>query len=428
VSDYSDKTVLLATHGLYAGIAERLARDFGRVLLHVPYNSHSFPGMDIGRVGEGLDGVEKVESIWGKHLNEIDLFVFPDLYFADEQCRLEEMGKNVWGGRQGEEIEVFREICKQQMEKLGLPVQKWKIVRGVSALREHLQAHQNQHVKIDKWRGQFETFFSENYDVSKVKIDEVELDAGIFAEDTDFIVEDDLPDCVESGIDTYCIDGMHPPATIVGIEVKDLGYVGQFQQWDKIPEPVRRWNEAMAEVFATYGYRGWLSNEIRIGRDLVPYMIDATCRKPCPPGELLQEFYVNYADILWHGAQGQLVAPVPRAQWGVEVLATSDFAEDRHQPVTYPKQFANQVKVFNPAVVDGLRAALPLDHMCQCAAIVGWGNTLEAAIAHMGKAADAVKGHGIKIPRGSIDQATEAMEQLAEFGLPVFDLKEGKPT
>ena len=429
-SDLKELTALVCTHGLFVSQAARLARDLGKVYLYTPgAQATSFPAMNIGNIGYGLPGVERVDSIFGEHFDDVDLFVFPDIYFADEQEYLESIGKNVWGSRRGEELELYRELAKQEMERLGLPVQPWKKLTGIEALRSHLKANENQFVKINRWRGNFETFKSVNYELSEVKLDEIEHTLGGFKDIVEFVCEDELTDCVEAGLDIYCIDGKYPAATLVGIEVKDLGYVGQFKQWDAIPEPLRRWHEKMGPTLAKYNYRGWLSNEIRIGKDLEPYMIDATCRTPSPPGELLQEFHINFSEIIWEGAQGNVVDPKPAGKFGVQVLLKSAWAEKNWQPVEYPEEFAPQIKLFNAVDIDGKHYVVPQDEELQeIGAVIGWGDTLESAVDHMQEAADSIEGFGIQIPMGSIDKAKEQMEELAALGLPVFTLEGAKST
>lgn len=423
MSDYKDKTILVVVHGLFSWVAERFARDFGKVLLYIPWNSYSFPTSNIGICGTGLPNVTKVDSIFGPHLANVDLIYFGDIYFADEQVYLENQGYRVWGGRNGEEMELYRATCKEIMEGLGLPVNPWKQLKGMDALREHLKTNENQHVKIDKWRGTFETFKAESYELAEPKLNQIEHEMGAYSRVAEFIAENDLPNCSEVGTDLYCIDGQLPSASLVGIETKDVGFCGEFIEWSKLPEPVRRWNEAMAPVFAQYGYRGWLSNEIRIGEDLVPYMIDATTRQPSPPGELVSEFYLNYTDIVWNGAEGIMVDPIPAAKFGMEVIIKSDWASENWQPIEYDEKYANQIKLFNSAVIEGKRYIVPQDEkMAEIGAVVGWGDTLDEAQAHLQEAADSIKGYGIKMSHGSIDDAKKAMQDLADFGLPVFTL------
>jgi hypothetical protein len=423
---YADKTVLVYCQPLFVSLAERLARDFGKVYLHVPF-SGSFPTMNHGRVGEGLPGVELVDDIFGKHFDKVDLFVFPDLYNAPLQIHLETMGKRVWGARNAEELEIYRELCKEKMEEMGLPVQPWKIIKGVDKLREHLKAHKDQHVKIDRWRGVTETFFAPDYEAVEMKIDAIQNNIGAFKDTLEFIVEDNLPDRVEVGIDTICIDGQYPINTLFGIEAKDCGYIGQMVKWNEIPEPLRRWNEKFAPLFAQYGCRGSVSNEVRIGKDMDPYMVDATIRAPSPPSELWQELFTNLAEMMWEGADGVLVEPEPAGKWGVEVILKSHWAKDNWQPVLYPEEFANQIKLYNCVVIDGKRYVVPQNEdMEEIGAVVGWGETLEAAMEHCKKAGDSIKGYGIKFNMGGAESVNEQIEEMEKIGLKVFQ-KDEKP-
>ena len=370
----NSSTALVVSHGLFLNQAARLARDFGKVYLYTPgAEATNFPTMSIGMIGHGLPGVERVDSIFGPHFDEVDTFVFSDLYWGDLQVYLESLGKNVWGSRKGEELEIYRECCKEEMAKVGLPVQPWKKLVGVTALRAHLKSHENQFVKIDRFRGNFETFKSVSYELSEVKLDEIAHQLGGFQEMAEFVVEDEIPDAVEVGIDTFCIDGEWPSGALVGIEVKDLGLLGRFLPWQKIPEPIRRWNERMGPTLGKYNYRGWVSTEIRIGKDLEPYMIDATCRSPSPPSELLQEFYSNFSEIIWGGSQGIVVNPVPAAEYGVQVLLKSAWAEKNWQPVEYPEEFAPQIKLFNAVDIDGKHFVVPQDEELQeIGAVIGY--------------------------------------------------------
>lgn len=421
-ADYKDKSCLVVAHGLFAELAVRLARDFGHTYLYVPWQD-TYPTINKGLLGYGLEGIEKVDDVFGGHFEGVDLFVFPDLYHADLQLYLESLGKRVWGSRRGEELELYRGLCKEAMDKVGLPVHPWKSVRGMTALRAHLKAHDNQHVKLDKYRGMFETFKSEKYDLIAPKLDEIQSLMGPFAEELDFVVEDDLPDCVEVGLDCYTVDGEFPGATLAGIEVKDLGYVSQFKAWDRIPEQVRGWFETMEPYFKQYGYRGFLSNELRIGRDKVPYMIDCCARAACPPNELYQEFYTNLAQIVYEGAGGVLVDPEPAGKWGVEIILKSEWAEKHWQPVEIPEEVRSFVKLFNPVKVDGRYHVAPQeDELCEVGAVIGYGDTLEAALEMVDRVGEQVSGYGLKAEHGSLDTAVEQMQQLTEFGIPLFEV------
>ena len=407
---------------LFISFAERLARDFGKVFLHVP-TSGTFITMNQGLVGSGIPDVEKVDSVFGDHFEKVDLFVFPDIGHSELQVQLEEMGKRVWGARHGEELEQAREICKEAMEKEGLPVAPWKILTGMTALRKHLETHKDQHVKINRWRGLTETFFAKDPESVSAKLDDLQNELGAFKETCPFICEDDLPDRVEIGTDVYTIDGALPSKTLIGIEVKDLGYCAEFVEWSKIPEPLRRWNETMAPYFERYGYRGFLSCEIRIGDDLVPYQIDACTRAGSPPSELYQEFYLNLSEIIWEGAGGVLVDPVPAAKFGAQIVLKSTWANGHLQTIKFPDKYARNIKLFDYVVVDGRRYVLPLEKdVTEIGAVVGWGNTMEDALEMVKEAGESIEGHGIKFNIGPAEKAVEEMKKLAEIGVSPFTI------
>jgi hypothetical protein len=419
---YPDKTVMVVANSIFVSLAERLARDFGKTYLCVPC-AGSFPTPNHGLVGYGLKGVERVDDVFGPHFDSVDLFVFVDLYKSALQIHLEKLGKRVWGNRNAEELECHRALCKEEMVKAGLTVQPYAVVTGVDALRAHLKSHKDQHVKIDRWRGLTETFFAPTYEIVEGKIDKIAADLGGFKDTLNFICEDDLPDMVEVGVDTYTIDGQYPDATLFGIEAKDCGYVGQMVRWGEIPEPLRRWNEAFAPLFSRYGARGSISNEIRIDDRIDPVMVDATIRAPCPPSELWQELFTNLPEIMWEGAAGNLVEPVPAGRWGVEVIIKSDWAENNWQEVSYPTEYANQIKLFNAVEIDGRRYVVPQDdQMAEIGAVVGWGDTLEAAMEHAKAAGESIKGYGVKFEMGSIDKITDQIAELDKIGMSPFTL------
>lgn len=414
------KTACIVDNGLFSELAVCLARDFGRVLYYVSWES-AYPKMNEAYIGYGLEGVERVESFWPM-FDEIDIFIFPDLFHGPFQVWLESQGKRVWGSRNGEELEIYREVCQQQMAAVGLPVAPYEVIKGTERLREILSTNENMWVKVDQWRGTFESFKSSNFRNVEPRIQEIEYQLGPLKDIVEFVVSADLPDRVEVGIDAYCIDGAWPAETLVGIEVKDLGYVGEFMKWSKIPEPVSRWNKLMSPLFTQYGYRNFMSTEIRIGKDLKPYMIDACCRCGAPPNELYQEFYTNLAEIIWQGADGVMVNPVPKAKYGVEIIMQSQWANDRNwQPVDFPAKIREHVKLrFGAKIKDRYYVVPQWIGLKEIGAIVAWGDTLEKALESAQSIADEVDGYAITIPDGALEEAQEEMQKSAEIGLKIF--------
>jgi predicted RNase H-like HicB family nuclease len=421
MKDTSQVTAMVIDNGLFIDLALRLAKDFRKVYYHVPWIS-AFPKMNNGMIGHGFEELEVVESIYDEDVfDDIDVFIFPDVYFGHEQKYLVSLGKTVWGGRLGEELELSREGMKELLSELDLPVGPYQVVKGTAALRRYLKANEDQFVKINKWRGTFETFHAPNYRMVEPKLDEVEYNLGAFKSIVEFIVEGALNDKVEYGTDCWTIDGKYPTKLFSGIEVKDKGFIGCFTDYVKIPEPLTRFNEAIRPVLKKYGYRGFFSSEVRIGEDHEPYMIDFCARAPSPPNEVYQEIYSNLADVIWKGANGIVVDPVAEKKFGAEILIHSSWADKNWQPIDFPDKLRNRVKLRNATKIDGRYYVIPQSvGLPEIGAVIGLGNTLEEAVKEAKSVAKQVSGYYIEIPDNALDEAEEEIKKLAELDLAIF--------
>jgi hypothetical protein len=272
---YGSKSCTLIDNGLFCELGIKLSADFGQVNYYSPCEG-AFPKSSQRRVGDGIPGLTRCNE-WADVVDETDLWVFPDVYWGGLQLHLESLGKRVWGSRKGEELEVERDASKRYFKKLGLPVGKWYEIIGLDNLRKHLKEHDNQWVKCNGTRGDFETFQSKNYKNIEPKLDELEHNLGAMKKILKFIVEDELDHRVEIGYDGYCVDGRYPDECVAGIEIKNLGYVGYVRKYADLPEEITGFNEKISDAMKGYRYRNFFSTEIRVGKDHVPYMVDACC-------------------------------------------------------------------------------------------------------------------------------------------------------
>ena len=418
--DLSDKVALVWDSGLFTDFACRLARDFKKVYYYTTWQTE-FPMMNQGRLGEGMPGLERVLDPLGPCLDEADIVCFTDLYFGQTQERLVSMGKRVWGGRTGENIELYRTQAKEMMKSVGLPVGPYEVVDGMKALRLYLKEHKDVYVKTDLWRGTFESFHCDTYANIEPKLDEIAGTLGPFAEHTTFIVEDALPDCIEAGIDTFTVDGENPPECLSGIEIKDAAYKGVFRKWSDFPEPLTRVNEAIAPILKQYQYRGPISTEVRIGKDHEPYVIDWTCRLPSPPSEIYQEMYENVSQHVWFAADGIMVPLEASHKYGSEIILKSHWAVNHVQPLTIPEEYQRLVKLHNPVFLDGKYYVMPqgLD-MPEIGAAIGLGNTQAEADDMAIEVAGSVEGYGVCFDKNVLLTADDEIEKMQEYGLEMF--------
>jgi len=413
-------------NGLFIGIAQVLSKTFKSVSYWCPWTS-AFPKSNQWVIGYGIEGVDKLEDLF-KFTNSIPkekrkdyVLVFPDVYSGSMQEMFEDQGFYCFGSRYGEEMELLREVMKEHMEDIGLYTTKYKIVTGTQELRDYIKKHPNVWVKINKTRGDTETFRAEDYDDIEPVLDKLDADIGAVKHIKEFIVEDAYDDAVEVGMDCFCIDGKFPSKSLTGVEIKDLGYIGKFINYDRIPKQITDFNEQVAPLMEEFGYRGFFSTEIRVSKDRPPYMLDFCARAGSPPNELYGLMYKNLADIVYYGAHGYMIDPVVEHKFGVEALLHSSWADSNWQPVTFPAKYADNVRLRNACKIDGKYYCAPQHvKLAEIGAVVAEGDTLEEAIEMCKKVAASVKGHYIECKLDSLETAQAEFQKLRDMGLTII--------
>lgn len=410
MSNYQNKTCCIVDNGLFVSLAQTLAPHFGKVLYYSPWE-RSFPRSNEVLIGVGIPGVTRIESIWPV-LDDVDLFVFPDIFHGPLQVYLSKLGKRVWGGRLGENLEILRGLSKRWLKDAGLEVGPWRQLRGLDNLRSFLKDNDDQYVKIPRTRGDMETFHAASYKLIEPRLDELEHSLGAKKNIQEFIVEAPINPAIEVGYDGYVIDGKFPSTALFGVETKDAAYLGQVVQYEALPNGIKTVNRCLSPLFMDWTYRGFWSSEVRVKGDK-PYLIDPCCRMASPPGELYQYMMLNLADILWHGAMGDLVEPEFREEWGAQLVMRSSWAEQNWQPIDFPASVRDNVKMHYLTRILGRNYFIPQSiEMAEIGAVVATGDSPEAAIKNVSRIADKIEGYGIKFNMEALEQAKGEMEKL----------------
>lgn len=420
MTELNDRTVLVIDYGNFFPVAERLARDFGRVLYYTPWET-AFPKYHSYVIGTGVPGVERVYSLW-KYFDQVDLFYFTDLYYGEFQEWLRGMGKTVYGPGRGEEMEIYRDRMKSLQRSVGLPLNSYEVVRGLDGLREMLQDSDDKYIKTNLMRGHFESFHHIEYDLTKPVLDEWEHVLGIYKNEEIFIVEDPIEAIAEIGYDGWSIAGNFPAKALFGVEIKDCAYCGVVLPYDKFPKMLLDINQKLSPIFREYDYRGPYTNEVRIGVDRAGYLIDQTCRHPEPPTCLQLEIYDNYSEIVWDIAHGLVPQIKNKYKYGAQIVIKSDWARTEPQAIYFPPQYKNFVKIKNLAINEGVSYFIPQPgiEMEEIGAVIGLGNTLEAAIEQAKTIAKEVKGYCVECNIDGLSKAEAEIDKLKKAGIRVF--------
>jgi hypothetical protein len=421
MTDLKSKTAMVVDNGLFVSLAVRLGQDFGKVYYCCPSWMDAFPNLNKVMIGHGFDGIEVVDTLYGEHYDDIDIWIFPDVYFGEFQTHLADEGKLVWGSRMGAELELHREAMKLLMKELNLPVGPWTKITGLTALRKFLKENQNQWVKINKFRGITETFLSRDYKSIEPKLDELGYSLGLFKDMLNFIVEEALDDRVEVGIDAYTIDGQFPKRLLSGIEVKDMAYVGIFKDYAALPKVMTDFDRALTPTLKAYGYRGFYSAELRIGKDHIPYMIDFCARVGSPPNELYQEFYKNISQIVWDGANGICTDPIPESKYGVQQIIYSEFADTNWQSIDIPPELERYVKLHNSVKIDGRYYVVPQPiRLTEIGSVIGWGKTVKEAMDMCQEVFNGIYGPYLQTHEEAFTEAEKEIAKLKKFNINLF--------
>ena len=413
--NYSTKSVLVADNGIFACLAETLAASFGKVFYHSPWVS-AFPSSRQTELGEGFADFERVDDIW-EIIDDVDLFVFPDLYQGPLQEYLVSLGKRVFGSRNGDELENDRTQAKAHFKGLGIPQVSYKVVKGMEALRKYIQENDKEKlwIKINRTRGDTETFCVEGYDLGKNRLDKLESELGPVAEHMDFIVENNL-DFLDVALDTHAIDGKYPSVGMFGMEEKDEAYVCAVKNWDDLPSELTDIYDKLSDTLHKFQYRNFFSLECRATEKKM-FMGDPCTRVGSPVFELQLYMIQNLAEILWHGAAGELVEPKYSAKFGFEVLIRSDWAMKNPLLVEVPKAFRKQVKFHYASRFDGQIWIMPQRGNDTIGSIVTTGDHIYDCFSEAEKISDQIKGTGIKTCISAIPSVKKNIDHLQEWGV-----------
>jgi hypothetical protein len=413
---YKTKSVAVVDNGCFSELATTLSYSFGKVYYNSPWVA-DYPTSYHTELGEGFPEFERINDIW-EIIDDVDLFIFPELHQGPLQEYLVKQGKRVWGSRNGDELELYRKEAKEHFKELGIPQAPYEVVKGMTALRRYIKSRGKDKlwIKISRTRGDTETFSVEGYDLGKNHLDELEAEFGPVAEYREFIVEDNLPDTFDLAIDTYCIDGKYPSRSLLGHEQKDEGYIGVVKDWGKFPEKMVDIYDKLSPSLENYQYRNFFALECRTGKDEI-WLGDPCMRVGSPIFELELNMLKNLPDILWQGAEGTLVEPEYKGKYGFEILVQSPWVDDHPLLVQFPDKFREQIKFrYATQFPDGLWI-MPQNAGPIFGAIVACGDSLEDCFAEVKEISGHLKGYKVETFTEAIPRLQKNLDKLRDWSI-----------
>lgn len=414
-----DCSIAIYDYGLFVSLAERLVEDFGQVGYFVPWETSFADGREL-IVGKGLQGVKRI-LYWDDVVDDYDLLCFPDVHNADLQEYYRRQGKRVWGAGRAAEIELLRWKTKEQNKRLGIPVNECYKIHGTAALRQFFQDKPRPeawYVKVSGLRGLGETWSAHDYSEAKGMIDELDSLHCPTCYIMDFIVELGIPDCKEIGYDGYWVNAEFPQSSLWGVENKDRCYFGCVTDYEELPEGIRQVNDGLIEMARGEQFAQFLSTEIR-EKDGRPYPIDYTVRHASPAGECIIANMANIAEVIWYGAEGQLVQPIWRRDYAAQIILCAEWAQDRALVLNFDEALRPWIKIYNHARVESgplgtLDYFVPqIAKMKQVGSVVALGDDPEEAVKLCKERAQGVKGFDLESECDALDKTVKEVLDLA---------------
>jgi hypothetical protein len=303
---------------------------------------------------------------------------------------------------------------------MGLSIVNTATVKGVTALAQHLKGVEDKWIKINRFRDNCETWHHQDWEHSRFKLDELAGTFGGLKEHVIFVIQDaikseDGQEVVEIGYDGWTVNGEFPGCSFQGFESKNELYLGSLLEYEDLPEQVRAVNEAMAPTLARYGYRNFIATELRIKGDET-YFIDPTMRMPGQTGEHLLETCSNLADVIWKGANGELIRPEFTHRFAAEATVHYTAGSDGWKVLRIPDEARRCFKGYHYCESDGLYH-FPPHKTDEVGVIIGQGNTIEASIEDLKANFELLEGEPVKIELAAFAGLIKEINASEELGL-----------
>lgn len=407
--------VTVCDFGSFISLAEKLSETCHKANYHSPIE-REFRDIDDEVIGIGIPKVHKIESFMHPDVvKETDLYVFPDIGYEGEQLYLKSIGKPVWGSMGSDELERLRTKFVTTIKKLGLPMVHSEKIKGLDNLCAYLKEKKNVWVKVNEFRNNMETWNHQDWDHSLPMIRRLYIKFAVAPELVWFVVQDALDGATEIGYDGLSVDGWFPDSSYQGYEKKNQLYLGARTDYDKLPEEVRTVNEAMSPVLREYGHRNFIATEIR-NLNGVPNFIDPTLRMPGQTGEQLLETMKNLADVIWNGAQGDLIQP----EWNADFAAsaTLEYKGDCEdvKVIRVPEAAKRWVKLCRYRQKGDLYI-FPVNPRNDCGVVIGMADSIKDTIAALRENFEAIGDDALSINDDGFKDLLEDIQKAESEGI-----------
>jgi len=406
--------------GIYQSFAERLSEEYGTVKYFSEWddNEHDIRAAKKA-VGEGGDFI-KVDN-WEKNVYDSDVIFFPGCSRKNLQEDLIQRGFNVFGSGALADIENNRELFLDKVKEWGFPLPEYMVVEGINSLLKALENVDGiRFIKFSMFRSDMQTYRHWNFESTKITFEQLRLKQGTYADKLRFIIVTPIQG-VETGRDTFVVHGQQPVKFMGGYEIKNKAYASRVITNDNLPKPMQEFSSRISEVSKELMVSTFWSDEVRVDKNKF-YPLDFTARLGVPPNEILQRNCINLGEIIFHGAQGDLVEPIYEKEYAVQLFIDYGNDVDQWIPIKYPEKYHRNIKPYNYTFRDDICWIIPSPdkHENTVCAVVGLGDTLESAIDECIKICGTIEGENIDYDKNEFIDAQKCIDEGEKEGVNIF--------
>jgi intein/homing endonuclease len=140
---------------------------------------------------------------------------------------------------------------------------------------------------------------------------------------------------------------------------------------------------------------------------------------PYPPGEALMEVYENLGEILYYGAQGQMVVPRPLTKYFAIARIEAPTSEDDWNTLFFPPELRQWIKLHDLTIINGRSYTVPhrIEEWTRIGSVIGFGDTVDDAIGTVRERAEQLKGFKLSTTEDKLDEAKDAIQAGEEAGI-----------
>ena len=218
---------------------------------------------------------------------------------------------SIVGSGNGSILEDDRVKLKKCIEAFGLQTQKYDVVFGLKDLREYIKKNPKRYIKINRFRGDCESFFAKDYDTVKIKLDKLQVVLGPHADDNNpktafpFICEESIDSEIEVGCDLFFSGSDYIRPYLYGYEISKGPYIGRIV--DELPIALQETMDCFAPLLEKFKWRGPVSTEEKVVSKDENYFLDICSRLPSPLSVAYPHLIKNWAEAIYLIGKGEEV-------------------------------------------------------------------------------------------------------------------------